>query len=330
MKHLTLLTSVSLLLVTLLLPGYTSAAEPAKQDIVGQWRLKGTNPDMPDMPPMEVIMTISKDKDGKLAGKWLSFFGPTDLKDVKFENDKLTFVQTGRFGGEEYTSDFSGTLKDGKLTGTLSGDRGDLDIQGAMIQPKPAVAGTWEIITKREDREMTSTLIIKAAKDGKLSGTWKSERGDSEISDVSFKDDKLTFKRKMTRQDQEVEINYELTVKDDALTGKSTSPRGEATLTGKRTASPAVGTWELTITSDRGDRKQILTIYPDMTAMYGADDLDTITVDGNKVSFKMTRTFGDRSFEMEFKGTVEGDKLTGEMTNSFSETPSKVTGTKEK
>ncbi len=329
MKQTTFLKTAVILsvLVLAVLPVRVIAAEPAKQDITGQWRMKGTNT---DGPPMDAIMTISKDKDGKLAGKWLSFFGLSDLKDVKFENGKLTFVQVNQFRGEEFTSNFSGTLKDGKLAGTISGERGEFDYEGVLIQPKPAIVGVWEITTKLQDREMTSTLTIKADKGGKLSGTWKSQRGESDISDVNFKDDKLTFKRKMTRQDQEVEIPYELAVKGDTMTGKSSSPRGESVMTGKRADSPAVGTWELTIASEFGERKQILTIYPDLSAMYGPSELEKFTVEDNKISFKMSRTFGDRTFEMEFKGTLEGDKLTGEMTSSGPEGPitQKVAGKK--
>ena len=311
MKQTTFLKTAVILSILVLaaLPVCVIAAEPAKQDIAGQWRMKGTST---DGPPMDAIMMISKDKDGKLAGQWLSFFGFSDLKDVKFEGGKLTFVQVNQFRDEEFTSNFSGTFKDGKLTGTLSGDRGDFDYEGALIQPKPAIVGTWEITTKREDRETTSTLIIKSDKDGKLSGTWKSDRGEGDISDVNFKDDKLTFKRKMTRQDQEVEIPYELTIKGDTMTGKSSSPRGESVMTGKRADSPLVGTWELTIASEFGERKQLLTIYPDLSAMYGPSELEKITVEGSKVSFKQSRTFGDRTFEEEFKCELTGDQLAGE------------------
>jgi hypothetical protein len=324
MKQTALLATLGLLILCLVLP--VTAAEPARQDIVGDWKMKSANT---DGPPMDAILMLSKDKDGKLAGKWLSFFGPVDLKEVKFEGDKLTFTQTVRFRDQEMTSKFSGTLKDGKIAGTMSGERGDFNMEGARMQPKPAIAGVWEMTVKRTDRESTATLTLRADKDGKLSGLWKSQRGEGEISDVSFKDDKLTFKRKTQTQDgQERESAYELTIKDNALTGKSTSTRGEAVLTGKRMVSSIVGAWELTMTSERGERKQLLTIYPDMSALYGPSELDTFTVEDNKVSFKMTRTFGERTFEIEFKGALEGDKLTGQMTSGPDRPAQTVTGKK--
>jgi hypothetical protein len=329
MKQTTFLKTAVILsvLVLVAMPACVIAAELAKQDIAGQWRMKATST---DGPPMDAVMTISKDKDGKLAGKWLSFFGLSDLKDVKFEGGKLMFTQVFRFGGQEMTSDFTGSLKDGKITGSLVSDRGEKKMEGVPMPSKNAVAGKWELITKRQDREMTSTLIIKADKDGKLSGTYQSQRGDSAIPEMSFKDDKLTFKRTMSMQGQEMEINYELAVKGSTMSGVSKTQRGESTVTGKRVDLPAVGTWELTLTSDRGERKQLLTIYPDMSAMYGPDDLDKITIEDSKVSFKMTRTFGDRTIETEFKGAIDGDKLTGEMTGAGPNGPTtqKVTGKK--
>jgi hypothetical protein len=229
------------------------------------------------------------------------------------------------------SSDFTGTIKDDKITGAMVSDRGELIMEGTRMLPKNAITGKWEITTKRQDRETTSTLIIKADKDGKLSGTWQSQRGDSAIPEISFKDDKLTFKHKITMQEQEIEINYELTVKGSEISGISKTERGESTVTGKRLDLPAVGTWELTVASDRGDRTQILRVYADMTALYGPSDLDTFAVEDNKMSFKMKRTFGDRSFEMEFKGTLSGDTLTGEMTSTGGPngpTTQKVTGKK--
>jgi hypothetical protein len=302
-----------------------SAAEPSKQDIVGDWKIKSSNT---DGPPMDAMMTISKDQDGKLVGKWLAFFGPGDLKDVKFEGDKLTFTQTVRFRGAEMTSNFAGTLKEGKITGKISNAMGQFDMEGTLMRPKNTVAGKWEITTKRQDRETTSTMIIKADKDGKLSGIWSSQRGDSDVSDLSFKEDKLSFKRKITRQDQEMVINYELTVNGNTISGVTKTQRGESAVTGKRIDSPAVGTWELTMTSERGERKQLLTVYADMTALYGPSELDTFAVEDDKISFKLKRTFGERTFEIEFKGTLEGDKLTGQMTSGPDRPAQAVTGKK--
>jgi hypothetical protein len=51
-----------------------------------------------------------------------------------------------------------------------------------------------------------------------------------------------------------------------------------------------------------------------------------IDLEGNKLSFKITMEFGERTFEIDFAGTVDEGKLTGEQTSS--QGTYKVTGTK--
>ena len=55
--------------------------------------------------------------------------------------------------------------------------------------------GEWEIKMKFNDREVTSNLTITQGEDGSFAGNWKSQWGQSELTDVVFKDDKSSFKR---------------------------------------------------------------------------------------------------------------------------------------
>ena len=53
-----------------------------------------------------------------------------ELKDVKFEDNKLSFTQVTNFGGQERTSKFTGTIEEGELSGLLVSDRGETEING--------------------------------------------------------------------------------------------------------------------------------------------------------------------------------------------------------
>ena len=147
------------------------------------------------------------------------------------------------------------------------------------------------------------------------------------IKDMAFKDGKLMFTRVRGSEDRRRESKYELTLKDDTLSGKTESSRGSFDIKGKRADPVIVGKWELTITSERGEIKQILAVKPDMSALYGPTAVEKIEMEDNKVNFKVKFGFGERSFESEFKGQLEGEKLTGEMTG-FRDTIQKVTGKK--
>lgn len=317
-----------------------ASAEPPKLEIAGDWQIKTEF----EGRTTESILSLCQDPEGKLSGKWISFWGFSELQEVKLEGDRLTFVQVNRFRQTESTSKFTGTVKEGKLTGTLSGERGEFSVQGTYMKPIAPAVGNWEIISQRGDREITRTLIIKADKEGKLTAEMQRQQGQGQqdqgpggqgqrppevIKEVSFKDGKLTFTRTTTFGDQQRESKYNLTVKEDTISGTVTSERGESQLEGKRVKNPLVGKWEITLSSERGERKQFLTINPDMSGWYGPTAVEKINLEKQEISFKMMLGSGERTFESEFKGRFDPEKLTltGEMTG-FGDSVQKVTGKK--
>ncbi|HUV42100.1 MAG TPA: hypothetical protein VMW23_09965 [Sedimentisphaerales bacterium] len=300
-----------------------AATGPANQDIAGDWQAKMDF----NGRQMEVILSFARDTGGKLSGKWITGWGVNELKDVKYQGNTLSFVQTNRFRETESVSNFTGTVKDGRLSGTLSGERGQSAVEGTRATPMPAAVGNWQIKTTRGQREMTATLTVTADKDGKLTGQWQGGRSQSEITDLAFKNDKLTFTRKSTYNDQQRESSYELTVKAGTLSGAVKTSRGEAAVEGKLAAAALIGKWDLTITAERGQRKQVLQVNPDLSGMYGAAAIDKVNLEGGQVSFSVPMGFGERSFTLEFKGNLADGKLTGELTG-FRDTVRKVEGTK--
>ena len=276
----------------------------------------------------ESILSFSRDREGNQTGQWISFWGLGELKEVKFEEGKVSFVRESRNReGGTTTSKFTGTIKEGKLSGTLSSDRGDRKVEGTRSPRVPRAAGNWEMKLKRGEREFTGTLVIKADKEGKLTGEWKSERGEHTISDLAYERRKVTFKRKSKMGEREWESTFEGNIEGgNTLTGVFKSERGEITAEGKLAGAVLIGTWNLEVTSERGDRKQRLRVNPDMSGLYGAIPLEKVNLEGDKVSFKAVMKFREREFEMSFEGKLEESKLTGELTTSRGS--QKVTGTK--
>jgi hypothetical protein len=179
---------------------------------------------------------------------------------------------------------------------------------------------------KREEREFTATLTLTADKEGALKGQWKSERGQLEISNPQYNRGTLTFTMKSTNPDRPWETNFEGRVRGDALSGTFKSERGEMTAEGTRIGGDLIGTWNLEMASERGPRKQRLRINPDMSALYGAMQIEKLNAENGQVSFKITRTFGDRQFEMSFQGKLQDGKLVGELTSPMGS--QKLTGNK--
>ena len=309
------------LVVLLATPAYL-AAGAAKKDITGDWQIKADY----DGRQINSILSLSRDAEGKLKGEWISFFGLSEVSDLRYEGNELSFAYTTRFGENETKTKFTGTLQKGKLSGTLSSDRGEYKAEGARVAQTPAPVGNWDMKVKMGDREFNAVLSVKADEKGKLTANWKSETGEHEITNVKFKGGKLTFDRKSKIQDRQFESTFEGTIKGQALTGAFKSDQFEMTAEGKRAGAAVIGRWDLEITSDSGTRKQLLKINPDLSALYGPLAVAKVDLDNDKVAFKASTQFGDQNYEISFAGQVDGKKLTGELTTSRG--TRKVTGQK--
>jgi len=323
MKQMTIRRAVGLLaLIVLVTPLAQVSAGQAKGGITGDWQVKADY----DGRQITSILSLSNDAQGNLKGEWISFFGLSELSDIKHEGNNLSFVQTSRFGDQERKTKFTGTIQKGKLSGTLSSDRGEYKAEGTRLPRPPAAVGNWETKVKAADREYTAVLAIKANEKGRLSADWKSQMGEHQITKVQFKGNKLTFVRKSKVQDREWESTFEGTIKGQTLTGAFKSDQGEMAVEGRRMGGAVIGQWELEIASDSGSRKQLLRINPDLSAMYGPLPIEKIDLDNDKVAFKTSVAFGDQNYEVSFTGQVTGRKIAGEITTSRG--TQKVTGQK--
>ncbi len=295
--------------------------------IYGDWRVKQQIKTESREWEAESILSFSRDSEGNITGQWISVWGVNELKDVKFEENKLSFTQVFRFGDNELIQNFMGTVEDGKLTGILSSDRGESKLEGQRSPRMPRAVGNWEMKFKIGDRDITTTLTVKAGKEGDLTAEWQSEWGEHKITDLQYERGKLTFKRESKFQDRQMESTFEGTIgRDNTITGVMKSEMGEVQVEGKLMGAALIGTWNLDIESERGPLKQRLRVNPDMSVLYGSTLIKKINLDGDKVSFKFVRTFGDREFETSFAGKVAESKLTGELTTSRG--TRKITGTK--
>ena len=306
-----------------LLAGPVSAQQARRGGLSGDWNVKTEF----NGRQMDSILSFARDQDGNVTGQWISFGGINELKDIKFEEGQLSFARVSQNrDGQASTSTFKGTIADGKLSGTVSSERGESTLTGARALRLPRAAGIWDLKTKRADRESTATLTLGADKEGQLTGQWKTERGELALTDVQYDQGKLTFKAKSTNPDRAYEATFEGTLQRDALTGTMKSERGESAVTGTRQGAALIGTWNLEVVSERGTRTQRLTVNPDLTGLYGSLPIKKINFQNDAVDFQMVTQFGDQSFEMSFKGKLAEAKLTGELTTSRGS--QKVTGTK--
>jgi hypothetical protein len=92
----------------------------------------------------------------------------------------------------------------------------------ARAADKVQPVGKWKCEYEIGDQKRTSTLIIK--KDGdKLAGTmsWPNQK-ETKLKDLKLKDGTLTFTAVRKLQENEINVEYTLTIDGDKLKGKGT------------------------------------------------------------------------------------------------------------
>ena len=78
-------------------------------------------------------LTITKNADGTLAGKWVGQRGESKISNMKFEGGKLTFIRTSDFGGRIMESEFEGTVTGDAIKGVFKSDRGDREANATRV-----------------------------------------------------------------------------------------------------------------------------------------------------------------------------------------------------
>jgi hypothetical protein len=289
------------------------SARRGGKELYGDWQIKADPCDRQG----GSILSFAGDSEGRLIGQWINSRGFSELEDVRFKDNSVTFTQTVQFSKETFKGYFAGTIEGDKLSGTLTHGGNQSKMEGKRSPKLPLAIGSWEMNYKINDRDITATLIVKSDKDGRPSAEWQSQTGEHKISDVKLEADKLTFKRQSKIQDREFETTFEGTIqpKTDTLTGLFKSEMGEIPVVGKRIGSALIGTWILDVAAPWGNSKQRLKVNPDMSGIYGTTPIEKITLEGDKVNFKVTPEFGRQRFEMTFEGKLDGSKLTGELKN---------------
>jgi hypothetical protein len=187
------------------------------------------------------------------------------------------------------------------------------------------VVGEWEFKSQMPARSMTATMTITKNAEGKLAGTWSTQRGESTLSDITFEAGKVKFVQTNNFGGQEMKTTYEGTVEGTKITGKSKAQFGEATFEGtlqgeaKTGADAIVGEWQMNVNTPARENVEKLTVTKNADGTLagkwegrrGENKISNIKFEGGKLTFIRASDFGGQIRESEFEGTVEGDAIKG-------------------
>jgi hypothetical protein len=199
-------------------------------------------------------------------------------------------------------------------------------VMAPVVIAAEGVVGEWEFKSQTQARSATATLTITKSAEGKLAGTWSTQRGESQLSDITFEGSKVKFVQTNNFGGQEMKTTYEGTVEGTKITGKSSGRFGEATFEGtlqgeaKKGADAIVGEWQININMPARENIEKLTVTKNADGSLagkwegrrGESKISNIKFEGGKLSFIRTMEFGGQIREQEFEGTVEGNTIKGE------------------
>ncbi len=210
------------------------------------------------------------------------------------------------------------------------------------VTAEEGVVGEWEFKSQMRKRTMNATMTITKTEDGKYEGTWSAQRGQSELSDITFENGKMKFVQTSSFGGQEMKTTYEGTVEGAKLTGKGTGRWGEITFEGtlqgevKTGADAIVGEWQIDVTIPAREIVDKLTITKNEDGTLagtwegrrGQSTISEVKFEDGKLTFTRTIKFGDREFTSTYEGTVEGDQITGAFTSDRGEREANATRVK--
>jgi len=107
--------------------------------IEGEWQLNTT------IPPREIIdkLTITKDANGVLEGKWTSPRGENTISNMMLDGNKLTFIRKSKMGEMEFEMNYEGTIEGDQIKGAFISNFGEREANAtrAMSQPQGSKEG---------------------------------------------------------------------------------------------------------------------------------------------------------------------------------------------
>jgi hypothetical protein len=202
------------------------------QDVVGEWRA--------NTPQGELVIVLTMENDGILAGTMAGgwWAGVNKLSAVEFVDGKLSVANNFEFNGEDLTIWYDGDLDGNAIDGVLkTGDFGVFPLVVSRREPRPiSLEGEWEVSFEGRQGTRTATLKITKDTDGKLAGTWATQRGESALLNLSVTGGVISFTRRIEFNENSMDFNYSATVEGDSIAGTITSERfGERPFKGTRT-----------------------------------------------------------------------------------------------
>lgn len=203
----------------------------------------------------------------------------------------------------------------------------------AVIAAQPQIAGEWNFTSKFEAMTADATMTITKNAEGKYTGTWSAQWGESTLSNITADANKVKFTQTSNFGGQDMKTSYEGTLEGGKLKGAAKGPWGEFTFEGtrgetKKQSDPIVGEWQMNIMIPAREIVDKMTITQNQDGSLagkweglrgGENTISNLKFADSSLTFTRTTKMGGNDFSMTFQGTVTGDTIKGAFSSDFGE-----------
>lgn len=196
---------------------------------------------------------------------------------------------------------------------------------GGVAQAENPFLGKWEIKQEFQGQERISTLTL--AEEG---GTWATQRGTNELSDLNFGDNVVTFTRTINRQGQEFTMECKAAIVGEVLVGTMTTPRGEREFTATRVSDKPTFVGQWTIEMDFQGRQvqaRLDVMEADgglkgkWSSQRGDADLNDVAIKDDTLTWSRTMEREGQEFTMDYSAKLVDGKLDGTISTVMGDMP---------
>jgi hypothetical protein len=299
---------------------------------------------------------ILKRKGRSFVGVYVGEKGQeTPITSPKLDGRQLSFEVASERDGQKVSVRYQGKIEGSTVKGTQEFRVGDetrtLPWEAKRMQrvrretantvpPHGSAAddivGKWQFTWTRHDETVTNNVTFSKNAHGAIVGQWSDSRGESELSEIKTAHGKLTFVRSFRRGDgQEIRLTFTGGLEHNKLVGSFTTPGGDRQVSLTRIQPPAslIGQWDLTLKTPNRDVLVKLTFSAKPHASYsglwasrrGENALTDIKYENGKLSFTRKSNYQGEERTSTFTGTVEGHKISGNLSSPRGEFTSTAT-----
>ena len=171
---------------------------------------------------IESKITVIK-KEGKFFGKLTDDEQELELKNAKLEDGQFSFAVTPHKESPDKQIKFKGKLSadqiKGKMSYTINGDIKTKDWVAKRVQSFDAITGKWNLEFETPDGNQLEFEIEVKKKNNRGISLRFTNQDSTEISNIKFKNDILTFESKQQYEGEPLKVEWDLKLDGEALDG---------------------------------------------------------------------------------------------------------------